>query len=238
MMRRLTEACVHLLYPPLCLHCRDPLDPGAKIFCQACVEQLELIDSTDRCPYCYSSAYQPEQRFCPDCYRRPPILDKIAAAFDYVGPAATLIRQLKYGDQPYLAEGAGAYLAAQFLRLEWPLPDYVVPVPMSFMHWLDRGYNQSKLLADAVAGIIRSPVQDLLYRRSGDYSQAGLSRWQRQELDGQTIRLKSTLDFRDSTLLLIDDVMTTGSTLRKCAEALMEGAPARIYGLVLCRAVL
>jgi ComF family protein len=164
-------------------------------------------------------------------------LDKIAAAFDYEGPAATLMRQLKYGGQSYLAQGAGAYLTAQFLRLEWPMPDYIIPVPMSFMHWLDRGYNQSLLLAESMGEMIQRPVQDILYRRSGDYSQAGLSRWQRQELDGRTIRLNATLDLRDKTVLLVDDVMTTGSTIRKCAEVLMEAAPARIYGLVLCKAV-
>ena len=237
MMHRLAEACIHLLYPPLCLHCRQTLEAQCKIFCLQCTTQLELIDPIDRCPYCFSSSYCPEQRLCPECYRRPPLLDKIGATFDYVGPASTLIRQLKYGGQSYLSQGAGAYLAAQFLQLEWPMPDYIIPVPISFMHWLDRGFNQSLLLADVVAEVIHKPVQDILYRRSGDYSQAGLSRWQRQELDGRSIQLKSTLDLRDKTLLLIDDVMTTGTTLRRCAEALMEGAPARIYGLVLCRAL-
>ena len=67
----------------------------------------------------------------------------IAAAFDYVGPAASLVKKLKYGNQPYLVKGMAGYLVAQFNELQWPFPDAIIPVPLSFSHWLERGYNQS-----------------------------------------------------------------------------------------------
>src|SRR5262245_11643198 len=203
MMRRLGQAFIDLFYPPLCLHCRAPLDKKTKVFCTTCFQQMELIDPSDRCPYCFSQDYESDRRFCPECYRRPPILDKVAAAFDYDGPAASFIRHLKYADQSYLATGGGAYLAAQYLRLEWPLPDYIIPVPISFMHWIDRGYNQSFLLAESCGVILQRPVHDILHRLSGDYSQAGLSVRQRHQLDGGSIHLKScNMDLRDTTLLL------------------------------------
>jgi ComF family protein len=161
----------------------------------------------------------------------------MAAAFDYIGPAATLVRRLKYADQPYLSKGAGAFLAAQWIHLNWPPPDFLVPVPLSFMHWMERGYNQSRLLCESMSRILNVPIADVLRRKSGDYSQAALSRKQRVEFEHHTIELKKNPSLLGKTLLLVDDVMTTGTTLRKCGEVLLEGRPAKLYSLVLCRAM-
>lgn len=178
------------------------------------------------------------RRLCAPCSKQPPIIDRIAAAFDYAGPPATLIRKLKYAHRPYLAKGAGAYLAAQFLKLDWPLPDLIIPVPISLSHKFERGFNQCLLLAEAFASIIEKPVADILRRRSGDYSQAGLTREQRTAYDGSSLYLKSGVSVCDKTILLIDDVMTTGSTVRKCGEVLRQGCPSSIYALVVCKALL
>lgn len=161
----------------------------------------------------------------------------MAAAFDYVGPAATLVKRMKYSDKSYLAEGLAGYLAGQYLNLNWPLPDVIVPVPIAFTHWIQRGYNQSQLLAQHLARVLDCPVQEALKRKSGDYSQAGLTRKQRMELNGNRILLKKDQNLQDKCILLIDDVATTGSTLRKCAEVLMEDCPASIYGLTVCRSI-
>lgn len=165
------------------------------------------------------------------------MIHRIASAFDYEGPAATLIKKLKYGRQPYLAEGAGAFLAAQFIHLEWPLPDVIIPMPMAALRKFDRGYNQSLLLAQVVGRLLNRPILDLLKRRSGDFSQAGLSRKQRQGLGENAITLKPTDKLRDKSILLIDDVMTTGSSLHRCAEALAGGHPENIYAITVCRAI-
>lgn len=235
--QNLAKAFLNLAYPPLCLHCRGNLKENQSIFCDNCLALLELIDPKERCPHCFSIDYCQESRHCPACFHKKLLLTKLAAAFDYVGPAATLIKKMKYSNQPYLAEGAAAYLAAQFLELNWPMPDVIIPVPMAFTHWIDRGYNQSQLLAASLAKILGRPIQEALRRKSGDFSQAGLSRQQRLALDGKLIRLKKGQKLHDKTILLIDDVTTTGSTLNKCAEALIEDCPSAIYGLTVCRAI-
>lgn len=198
---------------------------------------MELIEPLERCPYCFSADFVPEKLICLNCIKSPPLLNGVATAFEYAGPAACLIRRLKYSDQSYLAKGLGAYLAAQFLHLNWPMPDFLIPVPIAFTHWIDRGYNQSELLAYSMADLLKCPVKNALKRKSGDYSQAGLSRKQRMQLDGALIYLKKDQQLQDKCLLLVDDVMTTGSTLRKCAEALMEDCPSSIYGMSVCRAL-
>lgn len=197
-----------------------------------------MIDPITRCPYCFTSEINTEnETSCFECRQKPQIMRRIAAAFDYDGPAATLIKQLKYGGQPYLAEGAGAFLTAQFIRLEWPMPDFIIPMPMAPLRKLDRGYNQSQLLAEIVGGLLNRPVLNILKRASGDFSQAGLSHKQRLQLSEHAITLKPTDQLQDTCLLLVDDVMTTGSTLRRCGEALAGGYPDSIYAITVCRTI-
>jgi ComF family protein len=137
---------------------------------------------------------------------------------------------------PYLATGAGAYMAGQFLRLEWSMPDYIIPVPITRMHKWERGYNQSLLLAESMANLLSRPVLEALSRSSGDYSQAGLSRKQREQLQGQAFRLSVDISLENKNLLLVDDVMTTGTTMHRCTETLLTACPASVYGLAFCRA--
>jgi ComF family protein len=125
-------------------------------------------------------------------------------------------------------------MAMQFIDLGWPIPDLIVPVPISWTHWLGRGYNQSLLLAEVISSILGSPVKDIIKRQSGDYSQAGLSRSSRLKLSKGNFSLKPNADVADRVVLLIDDVMTTGSTLRRCAEQLLIQCPREIYALTLC----
>ncbi len=232
------SSILSLLYPPLCLHCRESLEKGNPIFCKGCLEQLELIDPTSRCVVCFSTINQTVGKVCPRClHKGQRTISQLAAVFDYMGPASTLIKCLKYSQQPYLAKGAGAFLVAQWVRLEWPLPDLIVPVPMAFTHWLERGYNQSALLAEIVAEALDRPLAEPLKRSSGDYRQAALNQQQRKKLTASRFHLNPKISLLDKTILLIDDVMTTSTTLEQCAQVLLEGHPKRIYGLTVCKAL-
>jgi len=235
--KNIFKSFCHLIYPPVCLHCREELQDDKPILCEACLALLVLVDPAERCPHCFSPNFYHSKQECPDCYKQKPVLNRMAAAFDYLGPAATLVKRMKYSNKSYLSEGLTGYLAAQFLNLNWPMPDLIVPVPIAFTHWIQRGYNQSQLLAKGLATLLDCPIQEALTRRSGDYSQAGLTRKQRMELNGQMIVLKKDQNLQDKCILLIDDVTTTGSTLRKCAEVLMEDCPSSIYGLTVCRSI-
>src|SRR5262245_34544757 len=117
----------------------------------------------------------------------------MAAVFDHIGPAATLVRKFKYSNQSYLAKGLAGFMALQFIRLNWPMPDLIVPVPISTAHWFDRGFNQSYLLARSLSDLLSCPVADILKRRSGDYSQAGLKRSDRLKLEKESFLLKKQI---------------------------------------------
>lgn len=237
MLSQLFAAFVNFIYPSACLHCTIPIGHGEGYFCQNCIAQFELINPEERCPYCFSADYDPKQRVCYPCFMEAPVFKRSAAAFDYHGPAAALVQKMKYANQPYLAKGVGAYMAVQMLKLEWPMPDLIVPVPLTLVHRISRGYNQSLLLAESLGSILKCPVQEVLRRRWLDHSQAGMSRKQRLGLEPDAFSLRKGIDIRDKVILLIDDVMTTGQTLNCCAEILYEGYPTAVYALTFCRSM-
>jgi ComF family protein len=230
----LQHSLLHLVYPTKCLHCHALLPPEPLVLCSVCASLLDLASLHNRCPVCFNFLEEGEIP-CEECCHTPPLYLRMAAAFDYEGPAVSLVRRLKYAHQPYLTQGMAAFLVAQFDRLQWPMPDALVPVPLSFTHWLERGYNQSALLAEEMGRLLQRPVWDALKRRSGDFSQAALTLEQRKLLDGKRFRRKSTYPLQGKVLLVIDDVMTSGLTLRRCAEILNEGNPAALYALTFCR---
>lgn len=237
-MRQLLKSFLDLVFPPLCLHCQETLEAEHPLFCKTCLLQVIPANPAERCPYCFSLEFNPlSQKSCSNCIENPLFIDQVGAVFDYEGPPATLVRQLKYGGKTYLAQGAGAYMAAQFIALNWPIPDVIIPMPMARLKKLDRGFNQSVLLANAFASILGCPVSELIKRKSGDYSQAGLDFSQRLKLNSSSFSVKPNTKLYGKTVLLIDDVMTTGTTLKCCAEALRPAFPDHIYALTLCRAL-
>lgn len=233
--RALSKSFLHITFPAKCLHCGFLLPPGPVVLCPGCASQLDLIVPEGRCTTCFNPLAE-HAILCDDCLQYPSPYSSVGAAFNYDGPAASLIKHLKYGNQPYLAKGMAAYLVAQFDRLGWPMPDALIPVPLSFGRWLERGYNQSALLAEEMSIFLQCPVWNVLTRQSGDFSQAALPLEKRKELDGSRFKVKPGNSLEGKYLLVIDDVMTSGSTLRCCAEMLNSQHPASLYALTFCRA--
>ncbi len=231
MLRALAQSLAWLIFPPSCIHCNEPLADIHRVMCDACSHLLDLLDPSVRCLHCFGLAEEDE---CGECTDKPVPWHGAAAAFDYLGPAASLIKTLKYRNRPYLAKPAAAFLAAQFTRLNWPTPHMLVPVPMPWLRQMSRGYNQANLLATELTQFLQIPVVNALKRTVGTFSQAGLTHEQRQRLPAAHFDL-CDISVYGRTVLLIDDVMTTGSTLHACAEALLKGEPSRIYVLTVCR---
>ncbi len=231
MLRAVMQSLAWLVYQPACIHCDQPLAESCRLACDTCSELLELLDPTSRCRHCFG---QSPTDACAECFGKPVPWHGIASAFDYTGPAASLIRGLKYRNRPYLAKPAAAFIAAQFTRLDWPMPDLLVPVPMPRLRKMARGYNQAELLATELGLFLKRPVVKALKRTVGAFSQAGLSIEQRQNLPAAHFALCHQAVY-GRTALLIDDVTTTGSTLHACAEALLTGGPASLYALTVCR---
>ena len=227
---------LNLIYPPLCLHCEATVENGKRLFCKGCGGFFELIDPSTRCIYCFNETAGRSP--CADCIRKKCWGLKIASALDYLGAVSTLVKQLKEGRMPYLAKTASAFMLAQLNHLVtsrgWPLPDLIVPVPSRNGF---QGMNHAYLIANQLARSLFIPSLPLVKRRLGDLSQARLSKAQRETLPADSFYLKKPRALDDKIILLIDDVVTTGTTLRRTADALRASFPAHIYALTLARTV-
>lgn len=157
-------------------------------------------------------------------------------ATDYQGPAGRLVRALKFEDMDRLALPLGRETAARLAPLLTLLRlDLVVPVPLHWWRHSRRGFNQAELVARAIARRAGLPLSTrALARRRAGRRQLGLSRQERlASLAGCYAARASRV--RGRTILLVDDVVTTGATLEACARALLRAGAAGVVGCAFAR---
>lgn len=179
-----------------------------------------------------------EESPCPACKKN---YGWVSAAALHDGPLRPAIHALKYDGRVELASTLARYLRAVTAETPWPsilhLVDVLAPVPLHTDRQLERGYNQAELLTVSLAAHARKPVlNDAIVRVEATRPQVGLSRSER----ANNVLGKFWVDRKKvagMTLLLIDDVFTTGATMRECAAALRREGAVAVYGLALARPI-
>jgi ComF family protein len=155
--------------------------------------------------------------------------------FDKGGALQSVQHALKYGDRPRYGVALGELLGSSYRRAGWPTPDAVVPVPLHRLRLLERGYNQAEMLARGVARTLETDVLPrLLTRPHATRSQTDLSRDERWTNVSTAFESARTLD--GGTYLVVDDVLTTGSTAMACAQALRTAGAEAVTIATLCLA--
>ncbi len=153
-----------------------------------------------------------------------------AATGIYEGKLAAAIQALKYENATALAAPLGERLAAALASLNW-IFDMIIPVPLHTNRLRQRGYNQSQLLGEHVAEHLALLCNSsALIRRRNTPAQVGLTRPQRHA-NMQDAFAASAPQVSGFSILLIDDVYTTGATLQACAAALMAAGAASVRSL-------
>ena len=205
---------------PNTLLCRllDALYPP-DVACALCGRET-LLGEDRLCDACRALLFPAPALVC------PPQLDGIVAAFRYTGAARNGIRALKYQGQARLAP---FFADAITIPPEWQI-DCVVPVPLHpLKRWL-RSYNQSELLAEELCARMKIPLQPKWLRRTRfTKSQTTLNGFERAKNVSQAFSALPAV--RGKSILLIDDVTTTHSTLLACAIALRAAGAARVYAV-------
>jgi competence protein ComFC len=202
----------------------------------SCQGELELLSPLNRCPFCFSVVESGLKKPCDTCVKKERFCNYMGSSFEYMGVAKSLIKEFKYYDHPELAKSLSSFMLMQFLELKWPLPDLITFVPSTLTRKLERGYNQSELLAQEFGKLIAIDVKPLLKKTKSSLSQTYLSSRTRKELQFDLFELRDKDNFADKVILLIDDVCTTGTTLQAAGSALTQGFPKKIYGLTFCHA--
>ena len=218
------------IYPPSCVECGEP---GYRL-CFNCQQQIKTIHGPicQRCGTPISAGHV----LCSDCQGDPPSYEASRSLAKYEGVIRTCIHSLKYDHNQALGEFFADDLAALVRREGWAL-DLVVPVPLNPIRLEERGYNQSALLARPVAFALAVPFTTFALKRiRNTQSQVELSAQQRK-INVQGAFEAEPEIVRGKRILLVDDVTTTGSTLRECSLALKEGGSLEVYCLTLARPI-
>jgi ComF family protein len=197
------------------------------------------------CPTCWSNlpVAPPAERLFNELLRHFPddelALSAVCAAFAFAehSPEMRLIYGLKYRGLWRVAYLLGQHLGRVVCTELGTSGDALVPVPIHPSRRRERGYNQSEALAKGIAAVTGQPVwSNLLQRRVATPSQTRLSAAQRRSNVAGVFAVRDPERLRGRTVLLVDDVLTTGSTLNSCAEALLNAGACRVLAAVLVRA--
>lgn len=221
-MRRAGAAVLDQLYPPLCLHCEAAV-AEADALCGACFAKLRPISR----PYCPVLGIPFEVSLGPDALSAeaiadPPPFGRARAAVLYNDVARKLVSRLKYGDRPELARFCARLMATAGREL-WEGGPVLLPVPLHRTRQFERRYNQSAELARALGRVMGLAVDPLLASRSRKTrQQVGLSADARtRNVAGAfTVRADAAERLRGRRVVIVDDVVTTGSTVKAVTRAL------------------
>ena len=216
------------LYPPQCGGCGQS---GSR-WCQACQSTARRI-TPPLCPICGQP--QSSDRPCQKCRQSRPHYTALRSWAVFEGPVRNALHRLKYKREIALGEVLSRHLLDVFHFFGWQV-DLVVPVPLGVARQAERGYNQSALLAKPLALGYGLPYHPRVLRKTRDTpSQVGLSLEQRwNNVAGSFEALPGSVEGR--SVLVIDDVSTSGATLNACAEALAASGATQVYALTLARA--
>lgn len=210
-----------LFFPELCAACGRSLVSNERQICTSCIFQLPHTGFHD----------DPENRMARELWGRIPF--EQACAFLYFkkgGKVQNLMHQLKYNKKPEAAKRAGELYGYELKRSDkFIIPDLIIPVPLHPSRLKKRGYNQSEYIAAGISSVLEIPVcSDYLSRIENTATQTRKSRFARYENLRSAFRLKSSDLLINRHILLVDDVMTTGSTLEACSLKLLTVEGLRI----------
>lgn len=226
---KIGEAFQDLFFPPVCLHCQRIIEqPGSNIpiLCDPCLRSLQPL------PVKFPQVHI-LNRLHP-CY-----IDELLIAFEFNEVIRLLLHGIKYQKMPRLGIRIGEYAGENFRNKLAAVEDsLVLPVPLHTLRKKEREYNQSSYIA---RGIFEETevniIENLLIRKRYTASQTKLNRMKRKLNVKGAFSLGDKSIVKDSIVVLVDDVVTTGATMNECARLLKVNGASKIIGVALATPV-
>lgn len=198
-------------------------------FCSFCKAQLPFNDGKT-CVVCGVKILGDED-CCGQCTKSKVLFDRAISSFDYVGIMRRIIKNLKYGNYPYVAKVLATYMAKTLMESGLQV-DVVVAVPLTERTQKLRGYNQAELLAREICHITGLPlVEDVLIKIKETPQQEKLSLKERRKNLLGAFSVTDGSVFAGKNVLVVDDVKTTGTTLNRIAKILKKNKAKAVFGL-------
>lgn len=231
-IKSLRELFLDLMFPRRCPVCDRPVAPFGSLVCTACEQTITYIRQLV-CFKCGKPLMREEQEYCHDCAVQRHFFDRGIALFEYKSVADSLYRFKYKGRQEY-----GAYYASCMAKrcsgfIKACRPDALVPVPIHKSRRYMRGYNQAEVLARELSVLTGIPmVSDLILRVRKTVPMKDLSAKERQNNLKRAFKICRN-DVKLNTIIIIDDIYTTGSTIDAMSLELRNIGVKRIYFMTL-----
>jgi ComF family protein len=228
---RLAEAArkgATALLPQDCFLCAAPA--GGGLLCSSCTLSLPRL-TPERCPVC--ALPTPDSSVCGACLSRAPYFDATQAVYRYEFPVDSLVQSLKYAHRLAGADFLGRMLAQLSTLCR---PDLILPVPLSAARLAQRGFNQALEIARPLARVLGVPLEVSRVHRHRDTAPQASLPW-KERTENIRHAFECEIDLTGKTILVVDDVMTTGATLNELARTLKAHGASRVENRVLARAL-
>lgn len=226
---RMTSRLLDICFPPRCAICDKTVSVAEGHICGKCRRKLKYIDGPT-CFKCGKKLDYEEEEYCSDCQKRERTFDRGFPVFNYAPPISDSLMAFKYfGRQEYACFYADSIRDRFGTVLRDLGCDALVPVPINKKKYSTRGYNQAELIAKRLGEQLEMPViTDLLVRTSDTDPQKELSDTEREKNMLGSIKLgKAHSELK--SVILVDDIYTTGATIECCTKACRKAGIERVY---------
>ena len=239
-MRALIERCLQFLLPPQCHCCEKFLEEGQQGICPDCLSKIRWIEPP-LCTLCGVPflSREIENHPCGACLTRGKYFTMARAVGYYEGPLREAIHRWKYEEKSYLTLFFGEKLAEGFCRYWDPQSfDLIIPVPLHSKRLRERGFNQALLLVKELSRRTRIPYSKrLLQKRILTPPQVNLSGGEREKGVRGSFHIQRDEEIEGKSILLVDDVYTTGATVNECSKVLLKAGAERVDVLTIAHAI-
>lgn len=238
--KNVVSGIADILFPPECAVCGAILTgSGNDLFCSGCLSMFNLI-SPPLCtacgaPFAYTGG---TNHLCEDCIVSRPSFSMARAVGKYDAALLDAIHLFKYHGKISAGKALGKMMAqTRYDSLAIENYSTIMPVPLHARRLRERGFNQSLILAKQISDIFSLPLDFLtLRRKTRTEAQVSLSRKERASNVRGAFEVTDIKAVENKRILLIDDVYTTGSTVKECSKTLMKNGAAEVAVLTLSRA--
>lgn len=228
----------NFLYPRQCVLCQQPVEAEdtAIDLCPDCEDDLPVIKHA--CWQCgIPLAVEQNQHLCGQCQQKPPAYDRVISIYHYQQPVSWMIQRMKFARQPALARLLASLVSEKIRHNITDMPDALIPVPLHPRRQFERGFNQSHDMAVLLSQTLHCPVDSrLVERHLNNPHQTGLDAKQRKKNVKNIFRVKNKTRPSYQHVAIIDDVMSTGSTINELARTLKKSGVEQVDAWVIARA--
>ncbi|MDD3066699.1 MAG: ComF family protein [Candidatus Gracilibacteria bacterium] len=226
---RCCDFVIDLIFPIHCVSCRRE----GEWFCSGCATKVTL-NQKQFCPVCW----QPSSggKTCETCRGISPLAGlRVAASYAENPTLAAAVKTLKYKFSQPLARNLAEILTRAITQKNYAEERIITAIPLHTKRLRYRGFNQAELLAREVASNLQLPYENLLIRSRNTLQQAKLSREKRLQNLRDAFSLASPISLQNKTVILVDDIASTATTLSEAAKVLRAAGAKEVWGLVIAR---